>query len=276
MLLATAAPGEGLYLHRIPTALVEGDAADAVGALRIRAFVARPAELAAWIPGARVDDDASVEIELTSYPEIEPGVAARHRRASFLIDFDDPAVRELRDELVLRHGAAPSPETLRGFTRDAIPEKSMDRGWDIASRVARSGAGDCTEHAVLLTALARALGWPSRVVMGIGLVRVEGSLQGFGHAWSEIHEGGRWLPLDATPIGDDAQWVSRVPLALLDDEGPGYLVALVRQMQRRWPRRIEIYDPTASAPRQGRGYGVGLDASPRAASSSAAFSGRTR
>jgi hypothetical protein len=237
--------GQGLYLHAIPTEAVDVGP-DARADLRLRAFVARPDELAAWIPGARTLDDHSAEIALGSYPELDPQVGDRHRRASFVIDYDEPEVRALARELVGRHGATPSAETLRRFTGEAIPTKSMDRGWDPASRVARSGAGDCTEHAVLLTALARAVGVPARVVTGIVVVEAAGGARGFGHAWSEIHHGGRWVPVDATPIGDAGETIALVPLALLDDEGPGYAVGLARQIQRRWVRRLEIH--TAASP----------------------------
>ena len=40
-----------------------------------------------------------------------------------------------------------------------------------AAEVARSREGDCTEHAVLLAALARARGIPARVAMGLVYVR---------------------------------------------------------------------------------------------------------
>ena len=237
----TLAAAEGLYLHSIPTTALARDAAAQRKPLRLRVFVADPSALAASLPGAARSIGAGhVEVELAGYPELEPSAPERYRAASFVIDFDEPDVRALRDELVARHGAAPSVDALRRFAGDSIPDKSLDRGFDLASRVARTGAGDCTEHAVLLTALARAVGRSARVAVGLLLARIDGSPQALGHAWSEIHEGGRWLPVDATPIADEVEELAYLPLSLLGDEGPGYSVALGRGIQRSWVRRVEV------------------------------------
>jgi hypothetical protein len=68
--------------------------------------------------------------------------------------------------------------------------------------VLASREGDCTEHTVLFTALARAAGVPTR--MAAGLVWSE-ELQAFGyHAWPEVFAG-RWTWTDPTlgqPIAD--------------------------------------------------------------------------
>lgn len=115
-----------------------------------------------------------------------------------------------------------SPERLRELVDAAIPDESMGRGWDLASRVATTGSGDCTEHAMLLTALARAAGLPARVALGVLLVQEQGRVHAFGHAWSEIHDGasGRWRPLDATPLPQQVDAVVHLPTALLADEVP--------------------------------------------------------
>ena len=243
----SVAAAEGLYLHSIPIA--ETTAAPD-RPLRIRAFVADAPALAASIPTAvRSVGADQVEIDLASYPELEPREPDRYRAASFVIDFDEPVVRALQAELATRYGDSPSLEELRRFTGDSIPRKSMERGFDLASRVARSGAGDCTEHAVLLTALARAAGRPARVALGVLIARVGGKPQAFGHAWAEIHEGGRWVPVDATPIADELERPAYLPLALLLDEGPGYAAGLGRGIQRSWVRRVEL--ESASLPASG-------------------------
>lgn len=64
-----------------------------------------------------------------------------------------------------------------------------------ALEVLRTKQGDCNEHTVLFTALARAADVPAR--MAIGLVYSE-DLGGFGyHAWPEVYAG-QWLPMDPT------------------------------------------------------------------------------
>ncbi|MDP8225771.1 MAG: transglutaminase-like domain-containing protein [Candidatus Lernaella stagnicola] len=53
--------------------------------------------------------------------------------------------------------------------------------------------GDCNEHASLFTALARALGLPSRIE--VGLVYLNGAF--YYHAWNSVYVG-RWVSIDAT------------------------------------------------------------------------------
>ncbi len=91
----------------------------------------------------------------------------------------------------------------------------------VALDVLRTLEGDCNEHAVLYTALARAVDIPTRIA--IGLVWSD-AIGGFGyHAWPEVHVG-HWIPMDPTlgePIagathikllnGSIDQWVQLVP-----------------------------------------------------------------
>ena len=58
----------------------------------------------------------------------------------------------------------------------------------------RARGGDCTEHAALVTALARAAGLPAR--QAFGLVQDGEGFQF--HAWAEVHAGQRWVPVDPT------------------------------------------------------------------------------
>jgi transglutaminase-like putative cysteine protease len=57
--------------------------------------------------------------------------------------------------------------------------------------------GDCSEHAKLFTAMARAMGIPCRTVGG--LVYLGDEFQELGlHAWNEVVIGGVWIPVDPT------------------------------------------------------------------------------
>ena len=62
--------------------------------------------------------------------------------------------------------------------------------------VAHSREGDCTEHAVLLAALARACRMPARVV--VGLVYVPSASRASATTCGPRFSTARWLPLDAT------------------------------------------------------------------------------
>ncbi len=91
-----------------------------------------------------------------------------------------------------------------------------------------SARGDCTEHAVLFVALARALGIPARVAVGIAYW-ADGN--GFGwHAWSEVRIGGRWLTVDPTwdqPIAD----VTHLKLAEGDPAQQARIVMLLGKLE---------------------------------------------
>lgn len=57
--------------------------------------------------------------------------------------------------------------------------------------------GDCTEHALLFTTLARSIGLPTREVTG--LLYLGDDVRAFGgHAWNEVALDGYWHPVDAT------------------------------------------------------------------------------
>ena len=56
-------------------------------------------------------------------------------------------------------------------------------------------AGDCSEHALLFVALARAAGIPAREVGGLAYPGDEPPLFGW-HAWAEIHDGSQWVSVD--------------------------------------------------------------------------------
>jgi transglutaminase-like putative cysteine protease len=114
-----------------------------------------------------------------------------------MIESDDPTIVTLAGDA---RGEAGDPlavaRALEAYVHHTVKEKNFSQVFASALEVADSHEGDCTEHAVLLTALARALGMPARVV--VGLVYVP-SQQGFAyHMWSEIYDGKIWLPLDAT------------------------------------------------------------------------------
>lgn len=67
-----------------------------------------------------------------------------------------------------------------------------------ADQVARNLEGDCTEYAMLMAAMCRAEGVPSRTA--IGLIYVDGAsgpFMGF-HMWTEVWVQDQWLGLDAT------------------------------------------------------------------------------
>lgn len=79
-----------------------------------------------------------------------------------------------------------------------------------AADVVQTLEGDCTEHAMLLSALARASNIPARVAMGLVYAPRH---QGFAyHMWTEMYLGGCWVPLDAT-LGEGVVAADHIKLA---------------------------------------------------------------
>jgi transglutaminase-like putative cysteine protease len=118
-------------------------------------------------------------------------------------------------------GSTPAMAELVQFVGEYIEHKDMLRLFDIASVVARRKEGDCTEHAVLLTALARSFGYRARVVLGIVFVPIGSPIAAFEHAWVEYRAGDEWVIADAAlPRGMVARYV---PLDIIHDEGPAFM-----------------------------------------------------
>jgi transglutaminase-like putative cysteine protease len=129
--------------------------------------------------------------------------------STFVVDYDEPDVQEL---LAGVPRGKRTPHGLEEFVSKAIANKTYARGFDIASRVAKFKSGDCTEHAVLLAALLRAVKIPARVAFGVVVALGPDSHFAAGHAWVEFAEKGRWQRLDAALYGaarSDAQLSSQ-------------------------------------------------------------------
>jgi hypothetical protein len=126
-------------------------------------------------------------------PDVSPTQA--DRSPSSLVESDDPKIVAAAEKAA--GGAADPWQTalaLERFVYEAMADKSYTQAFDSAAAALASGRGDCTEHAVLLAALARAKGIPARAA--IGLVYVEQKF--LYHMWTEVHLAGQWIGLDAT------------------------------------------------------------------------------
>lgn len=82
---------------------------------------------------------------------------------------------------------------------NAILEKKPTMSLPSALEVLRTRVGDCNEHSVLYVAMARSLGLPARIA--VGLVFIHGAF--YYHAWAEVFVEaplgrGFWLPVDPT------------------------------------------------------------------------------
>jgi transglutaminase-like putative cysteine protease len=107
---------------------------------------------------------------------------------------------------------------------EKIPVLSVPSALDVL----RNRTGDCNEHAVLFTALTRALKVPTRIA--IGLVFSD-TLEGFGyHAWPEVYYGGTWYPMDPT-LGQVAADATHIKLLNGSIEAWVRLAAYIGQIE---------------------------------------------
>lgn len=124
---------------------------------------------------------------------------------------DNPDIRSLAREIVGdEKDAMKAAELIIAAVFHGIAKEAGVRGSATATEVLRNGAGDCTEHAVLVVALMRAAGIPARVVDGIVLAANEdGSGVAGYHAWAEIWLG-QWVGVDATvgEVGTSARYLN--------------------------------------------------------------------
>ena len=148
------------------------------------------------------------------------------------MESEDPLIVQMTQQAVGEEtDALAAARRIEAYVREAITAKNLSLGFATAAEAAAQKAGDCTEHAVLAAAMARAAGMPSRVVGGLVYV---GRLPGLGdggfgyHMWAEVFVG-EWLPIDAALGGHDATHLALVRSAL---NGPDDLFTISAAISR--------------------------------------------
>ncbi len=162
--------------------------------------------------------------------------------ASIMVDHEDEAVRALAEKAVRglddeRTAMQVANACKRRVSRH-VTGVTLAVGDATASETARSRQGDCTECSVLLAAMLRAHGIPSRCVTGLAYGEDEfaGQANAFVYhmwtqAWIEDEDGkGRWVDLDA------ALWrytAGHIALGVSDmgDDDQADLIKLIPMMQ---------------------------------------------
>ncbi|MCZ8167301.1 transglutaminase domain-containing protein [Silanimonas sp.] len=221
--------------------------AAAGGILRLRVQAADVAGLATLLGIAPEAGPRSGHIELLLQPgtHAAKGATGDALAASFVVDHKDPAVANLGARLQAKRLGTTVPvdgAELVAFVA-GVMRGSYNANTDIASDVARSLQGDCSEYALLTAALARAHGLPARLVQGAALLQSNGRWIAYGHAWVQTFEAGGWVVRDSAL----AAWsgpVYYLPALVLSNEGPGFKLE-VMQSASRMPSRIEILAPAS-------------------------------
>ena len=157
--------------------------------------------------------------------------------ATTAIQSDHPEIRSAA-ETVIR--GCPSPKDRAKAIFDWVHRrvrKEMTISLPSALDVLRTMRGDCNEHTYLFVALARAVGLPSRVV--VGLAYSDDAF--FYHAWPEVWLEGQWVELDPTW----GQWgVDATHLAIVRGE----LASQTKLLKLLGRLRIEVIEEKVRDP----------------------------
>jgi len=150
--------------------------------------------------GQTLDGDV---LELRDAQQFKAGPADagadEYLRPEPLIESDAPEIRAEAEAAVRNvSGARARAERLTRHV-NAILDKKPTVSLPSAREVLRTRVGDCNEHTALYVAMARAIGIPARI--SVGLVAVGGAF--YYHAWPEVYiaesrSTGMWLPVDPT------------------------------------------------------------------------------
>jgi transglutaminase-like putative cysteine protease len=135
----------------------------------------------------------------TRTPDVREADLAQYLAAEPLIESDAPAIRAEAEQAV--RGVADDRIRVERLTRyvNGLLDKKPTVSLPSALEVLRTKVGDCNEHTALFVAMARAIGIPSRI--DVGLVYMHGAF--YYHAWPEVYladgrSNGLWLPVDPT------------------------------------------------------------------------------
>lgn len=159
-------------------------------ALRLKSRRAPPAEIA--YPLAEVAEDVKRFLEPTA-----------------MCQSDDKILAEVAKTFAQGEDAAPVVRAIVSYVEKRLSGGSGDTGAASAKQAWLEQQGDCTEHAALFVALARAAGIPARNVGGLAYITMEAGSGVFGfHAWAEVWLG-EWIPVDTTvgEFGTSARYV---------------------------------------------------------------------
>ncbi len=156
------------------------------------------------------------------------------------IQCDDATIVNLAESVALDEvDSWKVAQALERLVHDRMRSHNFNTAMASAAEVAQSLEGDCTEHAVLLTALLRAREIPSRVA--VGLVHTE-TLGGFGfHMWSEAYIHGTWIPLDAT-LGRGGTGAAHIRLSSTSLSGAEGLANLLPVAQVMGQLKIDVLE----------------------------------
>ena len=189
-------------------------------------------------------DAESAELTVVSIPIPRPAkignVADEFLESSQYLQRDDELIQKHANRAA---GDATDPgeiaRRMEMYVREKLTKKNFSTAMASAAEVAKNLEGDCTEHAVLLAAMLRAKGIPSRIA--VGLVYADRLFAFGGHMWTEANLNDKWIPLDAT-LGNGGIGAAHIKLAdsALSDDGPAALSGFAPLMNVIGKMKLEV------------------------------------
>ncbi len=136
----------------------------------------------------------------------EDPVDEGYLKASAYIPSTEPRILSGAQAMVGRHKTI-SQEEVTGLQKAKICRrdihsyfaiKEFDGQIGTINNMRRTHQGNCVEHALFFAAHCRALEIPARIALGLKYNGSKDTPEMVFHAWVEIREGNRWIPLDST------------------------------------------------------------------------------
>lgn len=133
----------------------------------------------------------------------DPMPGKEYLGSSFFINWDNDAVKGHAMKAVAGLPANASAwdkgKAVEQWVKQNMQAIEFSQAMATADNVAKTLSGDCTEYAMLGAAMCRAVGVPSRTVLGLVYAPGPGGKPFLAyHMWFEIYAGNQWVPLDAT------------------------------------------------------------------------------
>ena len=150
--------------------------------------------------------------------EKSPASLALARKPTAWLQSDDAdIIQAALQQTKGKTGAQAQMDALEVFVATHISDSNLTTAYASAKEAFVAKSGDCTEHALLLAAMGRAIGIPTRVVGGLAYApNYLGQANIFvPHAWTQAFIGDRWRSFDAALGGFDS---GHIALAITDGD----------------------------------------------------------
>lgn len=178
----------------------------------------------------------SLQLDVVKGPEIpiKDEAVKKYLEPTLLVQSQDPAIAKLAREIAKdEKDSLKLTRLISSWIYKNIKKEESITASKSAKETLADKSGDCTEHAVLFCALARAAGLPARNINGI---MYSSGIFGY-HAWNEVYLG-KWMPVDTTlnRVGIPACYIKLGE----DDEGEEETLAMTRMIKLIGKTSIKI------------------------------------